>query len=229
MSRPVLPEPAGASTMKERWMSRAWRRASASGGAGVGSSRCAGSLKRGRKGRTLAKVGLRGGWVGQVGLGIEVEVFQGVGVELEGIQTAEQALVAVLAGLRILLGRDAGFAGVEVFGERGEDVTPLMDLRLEAVGLKLGGLGQDAVVGLAAVDAHVLAAADAGEGDGGESRSGGDDGVERELRCVWARGEPVGGVGWAGLVVEDDFARRLAGVAFSECKVDAVDANVEAK
>ena len=38
MSRPVLPEPAGASTMKERRMSRAWARAAASGGAGGGAA-----------------------------------------------------------------------------------------------------------------------------------------------------------------------------------------------
>src|ERR1039458_8028989 len=112
MSRPVLPEPAGASTMKERRMSRASARAEASGGPGRGAGASVGRVesKRGRKGKTLDKLVLLQAteWIGLI-----LDFFERIGVKGRGIEAAEQTLLAVLACLGVVFGRDAGVAGVE--------------------------------------------------------------------------------------------------------------------
>src|ERR1700731_4591247 len=104
MSRPVFPDPAGASTIHDWVMSRACSRWSASGGWVVcffGAS-------------TRKSSGM--GFLGLVRFGVVVlaEMIQACGIE-----AAEQPLRAVLAGLRVALGMDAGVAGVEVLGELG--------------------------------------------------------------------------------------------------------------
>src|SRR5271168_598588 len=113
MSRPVLPDPAGASTIQERVTSRACSRSCASG---VGVADC------GEETRSS-------GWCctrrsSAMDLLLMVAVAGGIGVvfvigmigEGCGIEAAEQALRAVLAGLWIALGMDAGVAGVKVLG-----------------------------------------------------------------------------------------------------------------
>ena len=143
--------------------------------------------------------------------------------EGRGIEAAEQPLRAVLAGLRVALGMDARLAGVEVLGEVGEDAVPFGDLVVEGLEGERSGLGKDAIGGRVAVEAHLLAGADAAEGDGGELCVG-DHGVERELRLVGALGEPILVAGGAGLVVDEDVAgvARLGGV-------DAIDAQLQAQ
>ena len=59
-----------------------------------------------------------------------------------GVEAAEQALLAVRASLRVLLGIDARLAGVEVLGERGQHLAQLTDLRFEALGFQLRWLGR---------------------------------------------------------------------------------------
>ena len=127
--------------------------------AGIGVGRrggWAGGKRRSSATGVLRACGIEG--AGQVGVGTGVGIFvQRVGVERGGVEAAEQALLAVGAGLRVLLGVDARLAGVEVFGERGEHLAPLVDLRFEAFGFQLRGLGEDSLVGFVAVQAHVFA------------------------------------------------------------------------
>jgi hypothetical protein len=75
-------------------------------------------------------------------------------------------------------------AGVEVLGEPGEDLAPILDLVGKAFGIQFGGLGQDTVAGLETAEAQFVAGTDGGERDRGELRLVGDDGVERKLGRV---------------------------------------------
>ncbi len=109
-------------------------------------------------------------------------VSSSYGFEGGEVEAAEETLGAVGAGLRVLLGRDVGVAGVEVFGEDGEGFAPLFELGCEGLGGAAGGFGEDAGLGLEAVEGHVFAGAEGGEGYGGEVGGVGYDGVEGELR-----------------------------------------------
>src|ERR1700731_4801290 len=211
MSRPVLPEPAGASTIQDWWMSSACSRSSASGGGGVVRSGAAACCWRSSWSSTRKSSAM--GLLGHLMFARVFEVvrcFEGGGVE-----AAEQPLRAVLAGAGVALGTYAGVARVEVFGEPGEDATPLLDLLVERLEGKPGRLGGEVagseLRGGVAVPPHLLAGGDTGERDGGERRLG-EHGVERELRLVGALGQPVLVAGVAGLVVDEDVA-GLAGVA----------------
>src|SRR5579859_7706060 len=155
MSRPVLPEPAGASTINDVVISSAWRRSSASGG--PVRSIAGGSAGKRPNCRTSATVHLQCGGVEEVdlGFGIEFEVglVERIGIEHRGIEAAEHALLAELAGLWVELGGDRRVAGVECFGECDERVAPLVELRGKTVHLHARGLGQNAGDGLVSRDA----------------------------------------------------------------------------
>ena len=219
MSRPVLPEPAGASTMKERRMSRAC-------GAGVGVGRPWSCRLQGLRRGVASESGEEGqdfsqarpplkpsNGVGLVfGRGLRARRLEGGGVE-----AAEQALLAVLAGLRVALGRDAGVAGVEVSAS---EVRMRATRRPARRGCESSASRPWAGcrAGPRSRRGPYVAGANAGEGDGGEVRLAGDDGVERKLRRVGALAEPVVGVGGAGLVVEDDLAGGFAARSSVVCR-----------
>src|ERR1017187_9327536 len=201
MSNAVLPEPAGASTMKERWMSRASRRASASGGSGgpanAGANCESSGESKGRvgNGRTSATVCLR--LRERIGVGVGIGIFEDAGVERGSVETAEQALLAMVAGLGVAFGRDPRIAGVEVAGERFQHFAPRVHLGFQARGLQLGCPGQDSLVRFVAVETHLPAGANVGEGDGGKMGRVGDNGVERQLLLLGTVAKPVGGLGLA--------------------------------
>ena len=118
ISRPVLPEPAGASTTKERRMSSAWARASASDGTAVpataleplalGLRRLFGLgdlIEERQEGKQLSQGLPPARGLEEVGLGVRIGVriffeFDCIWVERGEVEAAEQALLAVLAGLR---------------------------------------------------------------------------------------------------------------------------------
>src|ERR1035437_523548 len=113
---------------------------------------------------------------------------------------------------------------MEVFGQFRQDAMPLLHLSSQVFGLEPGAFGQDAGAIFVALDTHALAAANVGEGDSSEMRRVGDDGIERQLRFVGPLAKPLGRLGLAGLVIEDDFAGRFS---VDECGIDAVYAYVE--
>ena len=221
MRRPVLPEPAGASTIQDCRMSSAWLRASQSGGADAGGG-AGGASSRGGSARSR-RLSKREGWSESLGTlapvllaGFVVDMLE----EGAGVEPAERALRAVLAGGGEAFGEHARVSGVEARGEVFQRFAPLGLLDVEACGGRFFAFEQDAVASLKPGVAHLFAGTDGGEGDGIEGAGLGKHGVEGKLRRVGAGAEPLAGFGAACLVVDQDNA--VPGGA-----IEAVHTNVE--
>ena len=155
--------------------------------------------------------------------------FVGIVFQGGGVQAAEDALVAVLAGFWVVAGGDGGLAGDEVFCEVGEGLVPEGDLVLEGgdAGHAAGFFSEKGWVVSKANELHAFSGAELGEGYGSDALVLGVDGVEGELRGFRACGDPLPGCGFAGFVVDDDEA--LGGVidtVYDEVKAEGAEVEV---
>src|SRR6185437_9315242 len=194
ISSPVLPDPAGASTIHDCLMSSALSRSLQSGGLAA-SLWSAGSASVPTT-NNLVTLCLR--------CLIVIHLF----FKCRCIHAAQQSLSAPGTGSGKILWPYPRIAVIKILGQRSQHATPLFHLSFETCRVLPRHFDSCILAGGESLQAHIFSCPHLCERHRPQLRCLGQHSIQRQLRGIGPLGEPIAWTCQAGLVVDDDLSIR---------------------